>query len=187
MKVKVGVSARHVHLSLEDYKELFGEDEFVNIKDLRQPGEFASNKQVTIIGPKKKIERVRVLGPLRSYTQVEVSKTDTITLGITAPVRNSGELSDASEIIITSEKSEIKRKAAIIATRHIHINAKDALELGVKNNDTTSVKVTTGKGGIMDQVYYKVNNNSAFEFHIDTDDANAFMITNEMELEIISK
>ncbi len=181
MKVKIGVSNRHIHLCQEDYDILFGDIELQKVKDLVQPGEFASNLLVKIQTSKATIERVRVLGPIRKYTQVEISKTDCYLLGITPPIRTSGELSDASEITIIGSKGVITKKCAIVANRHLHLNHSERMELGLENIDKISVKVGKEKTAILNDVYIKETPNGILELHLDTDDANAnFLKTGDM-------
>ena len=186
MKVNIGVSARHVHVTKEDVKELFGEGHELTKKvDLSQPGQFACEEQVTLKGPKGIFERVRILGPERSKTQVEVSKTDTFKLGINPPVRNSGDLDDAVEITIIGPKGEITRNAAIIAARHLHIDPKTAEELHLTNDDFVKVRVGGEKPGLLEHVYVRVSDKFVYEVHLDTDDANAFLIKQGYEAELI--
>lgn len=185
MKVSVGVSNRHVHLNDEDYKTLFGNTPFEKRNDLNQPGTFASNLTVTVKGPKRSIENIRVLGPNRSYTQVEVSKTDAYTLGINPPVRTSGDLEGADSVTIIGPNGEITKNVAIIANRHIHVDAKIREEKGLVGVDKVSVKISGEKGGIIDNVYLKDSEEAYFEIHLDTDDANAFMLKQDDEVEII--
>lgn len=188
MKVKVGVSARHVHLTKEDLEILFGQGyNLTKRNDLSQPGQYACNEQVTIIGSKGKIERVRILGPVRSKTQVEISKTDSFKLGINPPARNSGDLDGASEILIEGPNGSVKRNAAIIAARHIHMSPADANMYGVKDNDVIMLKYGGEKGGVLNDVYIRVSDNFFLEAHLDTDDANAFLINCGDELEVITK
>lgn len=188
MLVKVGVSARHVHVTKEDINILFGENyELTKKVDLSQPGQFACNEQVIIRGPKGKIERVRILGPERDKTQVEVSKTDSFALGINPPVRNSGDLDDASEITIIGPKGEITKKAAIIAARHLHATKNDAEKYGFNGKEFVTLVVKGEKGGILENVYVRISDNYSYEVHLDTDDANAFLINNGDEAELIIK
>ena len=185
MKVSVGVSNRHVHLTNDDYKLLFGDIPLTKRNDLTQPNTFASELTVTIKGPKRSIENVRVLGPNRNYTQVEVSKTDSFTLGIDPPVRNSGDLEGASEIVIIGPNGEIKRNSAIIASRHIHVDKKIRKEHNLEGIEKVSVKISGEKGGIITNVYLKDSEEAYFELHLDTDDANAHLLKQGDEVEII--
>jgi len=184
MQVKVGVSNRHIHITDEDYTYLFGDVPFKKRNDLGQPGEFASEFTVKIIGPKGEIDNVRVVGPERNYTQVEVSKTDCYKLGTDAPVRNSGDLSNASVITIEYNNKSITKACCIIPTRHIHITSLDRKKLKL-TKDYYKIKVEGEKASILDKVYIKEGENYNFELHLDTDDANANLIRTGDFLEII--
>ena len=185
MKVNVGISNRHVHLNNDDYKILFGDLPFTKRNDLTQPGMFASNLTVTLKGNKRNIENVRVLGPLRDYTQVEISKTDCYFLGIDAPVRNSGDLLDAALITVIGPNGEVTKNAAIIATRHIHVDKNIRKAHNLEGIEKVSVKISGEKGGIIDNVYLKDSDEAYFELHLDTDDANANLLKQGDEVEII--
>ena len=179
MKVNIGVSARHVHVTKEDVKILFGEDYSLTNKCLlSQKGQFACEEQVTIEGPKGSIERVRILGPERGKTQVEVSKTDAFKLGVNPPVRNSGDLNGAGEITIIGPKGSITKNALIIAARHIHSNYKDAKKYGFIDKECVSLKIDGQRPGILEKVYVRLDDSFSLEVHIDTDEANAFLIKN---------
>ena len=142
MKVTVGISAHHVHLTKEDLEILFGEGYELTVnRDINQPGQFASNEFVTIRTEKSEIAHIRILGPVRSYTQVELSKTDYIKLGLDAPIRESGEVEKSAKVTIIGPKGMIEREAGIIATRHIHVPVEDAEKLGLAGHDYVSVKV----------------------------------------------
>ena len=185
MKVNVGISNRHVHLNDEDYKIVFGDRPLTKRNDLTQPNTFASELTVTIAGPKRSIENVRVLGPNRSYTQVEVSKTDAYTLGVNPPVRNSGDLTDAYPITIIGPNGSIEKNACIIATRHIHVDESVRKEHDLEGVSKVSVKISGEKGGIIQNVYLKDSERAYFELHLDTDDANAFLLNQNDEVEIM--
>ena len=130
MKVTVGISAHHVHLTKEDLEILFGEGYELTVnRNINQPGQFASNEFVTIRTPKSEIAHIRILGPVRSYTQVELSKTDYIKLGLDAPIRESGDVENSAKVTIIGPKGMIEREAGIIATRHIHVPIEDAEKL----------------------------------------------------------
>ena len=183
MKVKVGISNRHVHLSEEDFKILFEDKELTKKKDLTQKGQFAANETVTVKGAKNEIKSERMLGPLRSYTQVEISKTDSYLLGVNPPVRDSGELDDACEITIINNDKSITRNACILATRHIHITEELKEEYNLK--DTCKVKVGNTKPTILEDVHVKTDPSYRFELHLDTDDGNACLLNQQDEVEII--
>lgn len=177
MEVILGVSNHHVHLTREDLDILFGNNYELNKKyDLNQPGQFASLELVTIKTDKSQIENVRILGPVREYTQVEISKTDAYKLGINPPLRDSGDLIDSEEVTIIGPKGSITKKCCIIVRRHIHVT-KEQKEM-YKLPDIVKVKIKSERGGVMDEVYVKVNEKSYYEMHVDTDEANAFGITN---------
>lgn len=186
MEVSIGVSNRHVHLKKEDLEILFGvgyELEFY--KPLKQPGQFASCDKVTIKTDKSEISNVRILGPVRNYTQVEISKTDAFKLGINPPVRTSGDLKGSAGITIVGPKGVLKlNEGCIIAVRHIHITPSQAKEFGL-DKEEVSVKINGIKGGILEQVHLKIDENSYFELHLDTDDANAHLISDGDIVEII--
>lgn len=185
--VPVSVSARHVHLQQEHVNQLFGEGyTLTKLKEISQPGQFACNEQVTIEGPKGKIEKVRILGPLRSQTQVEIARTDARKLGLNPPVRNSGNLAGSSPISIIGPKGKVVlQEGCIIADRHIHMTPKDAAQFGVRDKQKVSVLVDGEKAGIMGQVTIRIRENYALDMHIDTDDANAFGLAGNESLKII--
>lgn len=185
MKITVGVSNRHIHLTKDDYKILFGDIPFTKRNDLNQPGMFASELVVTLKGSKREIENVRVLGPLRTYTQVEISKTDAYYLGTNPPVRNSGEVENAGEITIIGPKGTINTNCAILAARHIHVDKKIREEHGLVGIDKVSIKIPGEKSGIIDNVFLKDSEEAYFELHLDTDDANAHLLKQDDEVEII--
>ena len=180
MKVSIGVSNRHVHLTKEHLNILFGEGyELEKKNDLNQPGQYASNAFVTIKTDKDEINNVRVLGPVRSYTQVEISKTDAYKLGLNPPVRNSGDIKGSESITIIGPNGSIDiSEGCIIAARHIHILPSQAKSYGLENREKVNVKLNGEKGGVITNVYLKISNDAFFELHLDTDDANAHLIKN---------
>ena len=180
MKVTIGVSNRHIHLKESDLKVLFGEEyKLEKQKDLTQPGQFASTAKLTIKTDKSKIDGVRVLGPVRNYTQVEISKTDSYKLGINPPVRNSGDLNESATVTLIGPNGSIEAKeSCIIATRHIHLSKEHIIKYNLEGKETVNVKLNGQKGGIITNVYLKEADNSFFEMHLDTDDANAHLIKN---------
>jgi len=187
MKVSIGVSNRHVHLTKEHLNILFGEGyELEKKNDLTQPGQYASTALLTIKTDKSEINNVRVLGPVRSYTQVEISKTDSYKLGLNPPVRNSGELVGSSPVtLIGPNGSVMLDEGCIIAARHIHILPSQMKMYGLEGKDKVNVKLNGEKGGIITNVYLKVSDEAFFELHLDTDDANAHLIKNGDVGEII--
>lgn len=188
MKIKVGVSNRHVHLSKSDFEKIFNEGtKFENIRDLTQPGEFASNLKVTLKTDKDIIENVRVLGPLRNYTQVEISKTDAYKLALNPPIRESGDVLNSEDITIIGDNEIKVSSCCIIATRHIHATNEDLIKYNLDPNKKYSVRVFGEKGGVLDNVSIKVSDNYSFEMHVDTDDANAHLIENGQEGMLINE
>lgn len=182
-KIKVGVSNRHVHLTKEDYDLLFDGELEVEYK-LNQIGEFASNKRLTLVNGDRVIENVRVVGPLRKYTQVEISRYDARHIGLNPPVRSSGDIAGSEVITLKTDKGEITRESCVIADRHVHMSPDDALKYGVVNKQKVQIKVPGDKSGIMD-AFIKVGDTGYYEFHIDTDDANAFNLNNDDEVTLI--
>lgn len=186
MRVKVGVSNRHIHLSKKDLELLFGKDyQLKKVKDLSQAGNYACFEVVTIKNKDREINEVRIVEPAREKTQLEISKTDAYYLGINPPCKDSGDLDEAVKITIRGPKGDIRRKAAIIPTRHIHMNTKEAEELGFKDGDIVKVRLFGIKGGILDNVHIKVSDNYTLELHLDLDDANSHFVVNGDIAEIL--
>lgn len=186
MQVILGVSNRHVHLKEEDYKILFGDEPLNKVKELRQPGQFASDKLVTIKNGDREINHVRVLGPIRNYTQVEISKTDAYTLKLNPPIRTSGDLEGSSPITIIGPKGKIDLKeGCILANRHIHISPEEVKKYNLEGVKKVKVKIDGEKGGILNNVYLKILDPSVLEMHIDTDEGNAFNVKTGDILEIV--
>lgn len=173
--VPIGVSARHVHLSKADLETLFGKEYELTKKKELMGGQFAADEFVTIVGLKlRAIENVRILGPLRKETQVEISATDAIKLGIKVPIRDSGDTKGSAPIALVGPKGAIYLKeGCIIAKRHIHMSPSDAKAAGVKNGDIVSVKAENDRGTIFNHVSIRVDESFTLEMHIDTDEANA--------------
>ena len=186
MKVKIGISARHIHLSKEDFEILFPNEELNVYKEISQYPNFASDKKVSLRNGDRIIENVRVVGPLRNETQIELSKTDCRFFRIEAPLHNSGDLSNAAEIEIFNGDKSIKRNCVIIQNRHIHMSYEDAKKYGYVDDQIVKVRINTIKGGIMDNVHIKLGEGFKLELQLDTDDANAFMIDENTEGEIIN-
>lgn len=176
--VPIGVSARHIHLTQEHVEILFGKGYQLTKKKELMGGQFASNELVTIVGLKlRAIENVRVLGPVRSKSQVEISATDAIKLGVKAPIRPSGDIKDSAPIAVVGPKGVVYlNEGCIIAKRHIHMAPKDAQEAGVKDGDIVSVKADNERGTVFNHVQIRVDDSFTLEMHIDTDEANAAKI-----------
>lgn len=176
--VPVGVSARHIHLTQEHVEKLFGEGYQLTKKKDLMGGQFASNELVTIVGVKlRAIENVRVLGPVRKQSQVEISQTDAVKLGIKAPVRLSGKLGGSASIAVVGPKGVIYLdEGCIVAERHIHMSPMDAEKAGLKQGDVVSVKFNNERGTTFNNVSIRVDPTFTLEMHIDTDEANASQI-----------
>ncbi|MCR9031164.1 phosphate propanoyltransferase [Citrobacter amalonaticus] len=173
--IPLGVSNRHIHLSAEDYARLFPGHPISEKKGLLQPGQYAAEQTVTLVGPKGQLKNVRLLGPLRSTSQVEISCTDARTLGIAAPLRMSGNLKGTPGIRLVSPFGELELPSGVIvAQRHIHMSPLDALILRVAHGDSVSVAIEgTDRRLIFDNVAVRVSPDMRLEMHIDTDEANA--------------
>lgn len=178
MKVPVGVSNRHIHLTQADVETLFGPGYQLTKKKELMGGQFASNEMCTIVGLKlRAIENVRILGPVRSKSQVEISATDARTLGIKAPIRQSGDIKGSAPIALVGPKGALYlQEGCIIAARHIHMSPADAKEAGLKDGDFVSVKADNERGAVLDNVKIRVDDSFTLEMHIDTDEANACSI-----------
>lgn len=178
-EIPIGVSARHCHLTRKDLDTLFGPGyELTKKVDLSQPGQFAANETVTIAGPKGSISKVRILGPLRKASQVEISKTDTFTLGLKPPVRESGNISGSSPVTLVGPKGSVYlQEGLIIAQTHIHMTPKDADRFRVDNGDLVSVACKNAHRSIrFENVLIRTSPKYKLEMHIDTDEANAGLI-----------
>jgi putative phosphotransacetylase len=177
--IPIGVSARHCHLKQKDLETLFGKGYQLTKKaDLFQPGQFAANEIVSIAGPKGSIERVRVLGPLRSVTQVEVSQTDAIKLGLNPPIRESGNLQGSSPVTIIGPKGSIYlAEGLIIPQAHIHMPTEYACQYKLQDGEFVKVEIDNPMRPIaFEKVRIRVSTKYVLEMHIDTDEANAGFI-----------
>ena len=174
-KVQVGLSNKHLHLSKEHVEALFGAGhQLTHKKDLVQPGQFACEEVVDIVGPKGTIKNVRVLGPERPQTQVEVAMTDARGLGIKAPIRESGDLAGTPGCKIVGPAGEIEiAEGVIVALRHIHLSLEEAEEAGVKDKDWVSIKLEGERALVFDKVLIRASNKFKAECHLDTDEGNA--------------
>lgn len=186
--VLVETSARHVHVSKEDLAVLFGEGyQLTKKKDLSQPGQFACEERVQVIGPKSSFPAVSILGPERKETQVELSASDARSIGVKAPVRESGDLEGSGACKIVGPKGEIEiEKGVIIAKRHIHMTTADAEKYGIKDKQIVSVKLETeGRSLVFGDVVARVSDSYALAMHIDTDESNAAFATPGLMGEIL--
>lgn len=174
--IPIGVSARHCHLDKDALEALFGKgSELTKKADLSQPGQFAANETITIVGPSGSIERVRILGPLRRMTQVEVSQTDAFKLGLRPPIRESGNIDGSSPITLVGPSGSIYLdEGLIIAQAHIHMGTEDAKSNGVLDGDYVRVRINKPSRPIQfEKVLIRVSPKYKLEMHIDTDEANA--------------
>ncbi len=174
----VETSARHIHLSAEHIEALFGKGAtLTNKKDLSQPGQFACAERLDVVGPKKTIAGVSILGPARNASQVEISLTDARTLGVSAPIRESGDIEGTPGIKLVNPvngNEVVLDKGVIVAKRHIHMTPEDAEKFGVSDKEIVSVKVDTdGRATVFGDTVVRVNKSFALAMHIDTDEANA--------------
>ena len=172
---EVEASGRHVHLSRKELDALFGTGyELTKAKDLSQPGQYASKERLPVVGPKGAYHNVVILGPVRKESQVEVSLTDCLQLGVKAPIRESGDIEGTPGIVLVNgDKSVSLDKGLIVAKRHVHMTPEDAEKLGVKNHDIVKVKVEGARPLIFDDVVIRVSPKFATYMHIDYDEANA--------------
>ncbi|GAA0476086.1 phosphate propanoyltransferase [Alkalibacterium psychrotolerans] len=185
-EIPIGISNRHVHLKQEDFDKLFPDEAVKKKKDLKQPGEYAAEQTVTLVGPKGEIPNVRLLAPLRSFSQVEISKTDSFTLGIDAPISLSGDLSQAVEVTLKTKEGSLPIKGCIIAKRHIHMSEQDAEIFNVKKGDLVKVEVDTPqRKTIYEDVVVRPHKAFVLEMHIDTDEANAANVSPSTKCRII--
>lgn len=188
-KFIVETSARHVHLTAEAFATLFGEGKELTVKKmLSQPGQFASEERVTIVGPKKSLPNVSILGPFRKANQVELSATDARSIGIIAPIRESGDVAGSGACKIVGPEGEIEiSEGVIVAKRHIHLTPADAEEMGVKDKDVVWVRLDTdGRKAILGDVVCRVSDSYALAMHIDTDESNAVSAPRELYGEIVT-
>ncbi|ATD54471.1 phosphate propanoyltransferase [Clostridium chauvoei] len=187
-EIPVGVSNRHIHLSQEDLDALFGKGyKLTEMKNLKQPGQFAAKETVYIAGPKGCIFNVRVLGPVRKSSQVEISKTDSFILGIkNCPLRESGDLKGSEKICVIGPKGNIILKEnVIIAKIHIHMNSNEAKGFNVKNGESVNVITLGDRKTIFGDVVVRVNDSYKLELHLDTDEANAASLSSNDSVKMI--
>ena len=176
MEVLVETSARHMHVTQEVLETLFGKGyELTKKKDLSQPGQFACAERVDVIGPKKTLAGVSILGPVRPETQVELSLTDARSIGVVAPIRESGDIAGSGACKLVGPCGEVElAEGVIVAKRHIHMTCADAARMGLEDKQVVSVKVPSdGRETIFGDVVVRVSDKYALAMHIDTDESNA--------------
>lgn len=186
-QVPVGVSARHIHLSEEHVAILFGEGyELTEAKPLSQPGQYAANETVAVVGTKGTFPKVRILGPVRKQTQLEVSRTDAFALGVNPPVRESGNIAGSAGITLKGPAGEVViEEGVIVAARHIHFHTSDAERWGIADKQELKVRYGGDRGVVFEHVIARVSPDFALDMHIDTDEANAAGVKNGDLAEII--
>ncbi len=174
--IPIAVSARHFHLDAATFAQLFGEGATpTKYKDISQPGQYACEEKVSLVGPRGRIDNVRLLGPLRPANQVEVSRTDEFKLGVDAPIRDSGKVKGSAPIVLEGPQGSVSLSEGLIcAKRHIHMTPQDAERYGVQDGDEVEVAVTGGpRDLVFGDVLIRVSPKYKLEMHIDTDEANA--------------
>ncbi len=186
-QVEVGLSNKHLHLSAADLEVLFGKGhELTPTKALKQPGQFASEEKVDIVGPKGTLKGIRVLGPVRPETQVELAMTDARSIGISAPVKESGKLDGTPGVKLVGPAGEVEiAKGVIIALRHVHLSPDQAKEAGVADKQLVSIRFAGERGLVFDNVLVRSGEGHEREIHLDTDEGNAAGLSNNDLGEII--
>lgn len=177
MKIPLGISGRHIHLSKEHLDALFGEDyQLTKFKDLSQPGQFACEERVDVVSPEgRELKNVRILGPIRKETQLEISRSDAIRGKFVAPVRSSGNIKNSGQATLIGPKGKVVLKeGVIVADRHIHFSPEEAKKFGVTDKEVVSIYLGGEKAGILDNVLCRVHQEFRLDCHLDTDDAAAF-------------
>jgi len=174
-KIKIEVSARHIHFRKEDFEKLFGESAKLTVKkELSQPGMFAANETVKIRDEFWELDKVRIVGPFRSCTQIEMSETEARNFKINPPLRKSGDIKDTPGITVIGPKGQIEiDRGVIIAKRHIHMTPKDAKNFNLKEGDLLKVKTEGERGLLFENVVARIDENFSWACHIDTDEGNA--------------
>ncbi len=185
--VPVASSARHVHLCRADVEKLFGPGyQLQKFRDLSQPGQFACKEQVTVVGPKGKLERVRVLGPERKDTQVEIALTDSFALGIRPPVRMSGKVAGSPGCTLIGPYGQAEvAQGVIVAARHLHISPEQAKLYGLQDGQIVRLKSDGERAVVFENVVVRAGNGHDFEVHLDTDEANALAMTGSPMMEVL--
>ena len=188
-QVPVGISVRHIHLTRADVDKLFGYGyRLTPKKALSQPGQFACEECLDVIGPKGELKRVRILGPERSATQIELAQTDCRTIGVNAPVRSSGDTKGTPGVTLRGPLGELTvPEGVIVADRHLHMTPAQAAAFGLADGDRVQIRINGLKPGIMGGVLVRASNKCALDFHIDTDDGNAFLLKQGQLVTVLGK
>ena len=188
-QVPVGISVRHIHLTRADVDKLFGYGyQLTPKKALSQPGQFACEECLDVIGPKGELKRVRILGPERSATQIELAQTDCRTIGVNAPVRSSGDTKGTPGVTLRGPLGELTvPEGVIVADRQLHMTPAQAAAFGLADGDRVQIRINGLKPGIMGGVLVRASNKCALDFHIDTDDGNAFLLKQGQLVTVLGK
>lgn len=188
-QVPVGISVRHIHLTRADVDKLFGYGyQLTPKKALSQPGQFACEECLDVIGPKGELKRVRILGPERSSTQIELAQTDCRTIGVNASVRSSGDTKGTPGVTLRGPLGELTvPEGVIVADRHLHMTPAQAAAFGLADGDRVQIRIDGIKPGIMGGVLVRANSKCALDFHIDTDDGNAFLLRQGQLVTVLGK
>lgn len=188
-QVPVGISVRHIHLSRADVDRLFGRNyQLTPKKQLSQPGQYACEECLDVVGPKGELKRVRILGPERKTTQIELAQTDCRNIGISAPVRSSGNTAGTPGITLRGPLGETHvPEGVIIADRHLHMSAEEAAAFGLKDGDHVQIRIEGTKPGILGNVLVRAGKGHALDLHIDTDDGNAFLLEQGQLVTVLGK
>lgn len=187
-KVLIETSARHLHITQEHLEILFGKGATLsNKKDLSQPGQYATNERVDVVGPKKTLAGVTILGPTRTATQIELSLTDARSIGLKAPVRESGDIAGSAGCKLVGPAGEVElTEGVIVAKRHIHTTPEDAAKMGVSDKEIVGLKLDcAGRSLVFGDVVVRVSDKFATAVHIDTDESNAAACAGEVYGEIV--
>lgn len=186
--IPCGVSNRHLHVTQQDLETLFGKGhKLTTLRPLSQPGQFAAEETVLLVGPKNSIEKCRILGPVRPATQVEISTTDSFRLGVKPVLRDSGDIAGTPGCVLVGPKgSVILREGVIVAARHIHMSTAEAVQFGLKDMDRIALRTSGPKSVIFNNVLVRVSDKFALDFHLDTDEANGAGIKNGDMVEVVT-
>jgi putative phosphotransacetylase len=186
-KVHIGVSARHIHLSKDHINILFGQGYTLNeFKALSQPGQFAAEEVVSVQGPRGRMDKIRILGPARSETQLEISRTDSFSLGLNPPLKQSGDIAGTPGIKVIGPAGTVDLEyGVIVAARHIHFHTSDALAWGITDKQMLKVKLNGERPLVLENVIARVSDQFALDLHIDTDEANAAGVKTDEYAEIL--
>ena len=189
MKVKVGVSNKHIHLSVSDYKILFKDKEIEKLKDISQPGQFASTSMLTVVGPNGASLSVRLVGPTRDYSQLELSITDCISIGLKDYViKESGYIDNAPKVsVYYDDPNNVIKVPVVVAMRHLHLSPEDCDQAVNENGQIVEAIANTKRSAVIGDIVVRMGPTHKTELHLDTDEANAFDLHNGDEVEILPK